>query len=194
MAACLAHRGPDDVGAWESADGAVALAHRRLAVIDLSPLGHNPMTWDDGRLWITFNGEIYNFQELRRELADLGCRFRSQTDTEVILAAYDRWGVDAVHRFAGMFAFALWDGPRRRMWIVRDRLGKKPLYYSEYGGTLRFASELKALVADAACRAMSTVKPCASTRRTGTCRRRAASTPTCASCRRPPPGVRSRAV
>jgi asparagine synthase (glutamine-hydrolysing) len=148
MAACLEHRGPDDVGAWESDDKTVALSHRRLAVVDLSPLGHNPMRWDDGRLWITFNGEIYNFHELRRELADLGCRFRSQTDTEVILAAYDQWGIDAVHRLVGMFAFALWDTPRSRMWIVRDRLGKKPLYYSDYGGTLRFASELKAIAGD----------------------------------------------
>jgi asparagine synthase (glutamine-hydrolysing) len=149
MADTLGHRGPDDAGAWESADGGVALAHRRLSIIDLSPLGHNPMSWDGGRLWITFNGEIYNFLELRRELEDAGCRFRTHTDTEVILAAYDRWGLGAVQRLVGMFAFALWDGPRRRLWLVRDRLGKKPLYYSEHANSLRFASELKALVADA---------------------------------------------
>src|SRR3954468_5021190 len=149
MADCMTHRGPTESGVWESADGAVALSHRRLSIIDLSPLGRNPMTWDDGRLWITFNGEIYNFLELRQELEAAGCRFRSHTDTEVILAAYDRWGIDCVQRFAGMFAFAIWDAPKRRLWLVRDRVGKKPLYYSEAGGTLRFASELKALAADA---------------------------------------------
>jgi asparagine synthase (glutamine-hydrolysing) len=148
MADTLAHRGPDDAGVWESDDGRVALAHRRLSIIDLSPLGHNPMPWDGGRLWITFNGEIYNFLELRAELEVDGCRFRSRTDTEVILAAYDKWGVHAVDHFVGMFAFALWDEPRRRLWLVRDRLGKKPLYYSQSDGTLRFASELKAVVAD----------------------------------------------
>ncbi len=148
MAATLAHRGPDDVGVWTSADGHVALAHRRLSIVDLSPLGHNPMPWDGGRLWITFNGEIYNFLELRRELEADGCRFRSRTDTEVILAAYDRWGLACLDRFVGMFAFALWDARQRRLWIARDRLGKKPLYYAESSGSIRFGSELKALVAD----------------------------------------------
>jgi asparagine synthase (glutamine-hydrolysing) len=148
MAATMAHRGPDDRGVWESDDGEVALSHRRLAIIDLSPLGRNPMSWDGGRLQITFNGEIYNFRELRLELEAVGCRFHSQTDTEVILAAYDRWGLDAVGRFVGMFAFALWDARLRRLWLVRDRLGKKPVYYATYGGTFRFASELKAIAAD----------------------------------------------
>src|SRR5262249_7117984 len=147
MCATLAHRGPDDAGVWESRDGAVALSHRRLSIIDLSPLGHNPMTWSDGRLWITFNGEIYNFRELRQELEGAGYRFRSQTDTEVLLAAYDRWGIDALQRLAGMFAFALWDDAKQRLWLVRDRLGKKPLYYADSGGAVRFASELKALLA-----------------------------------------------
>ena len=146
MADSLAHRGPDDAGVWESADGSVAFSHRRLSIIDLSPLGHNPMQWGDGRLWITFNGEIYNFADLRRELQALGHRFRSQTDTEVILAAYDQWGVDCVQRLVGMFAFAIWDEARRRLWLVRDRVGKKPLYYRDAGQTLWFASELKALV------------------------------------------------
>jgi asparagine synthase (glutamine-hydrolysing) len=150
MADTLIHRGPDDAGVWESADACVGLSHRRLSIIDLSPLGRNPMSWDGGRLWITFNGEIYNFGELRSELEALGHRFRSQTDTEVILAAYDQWGLDAVQRFAGMFAFALWDAARGRLWLVRDRVGKKPLYYAELDGTLRFASELKAIVADPA--------------------------------------------
>ena len=106
------------------------------------------MPWDGGRLWITFNGEIYNFLELRGELEAAGYRFRSRTDTEVILASYDRWGLAAIERFAGMFAFALWDAARHRLWIARDRLGKKPLDYASYGGTLRFASELKAIVRD----------------------------------------------
>jgi asparagine synthase (glutamine-hydrolysing) len=148
MADTLAHRGPDDAGIWESEDATVALGHRRLSIIDLSPLGHNPMAWDNGRLWITFNGEIYNFRELRAELEALGHRFRSQTDTEAILAAYDQWGVDCLGRMAGMFAFALWDAPRRRLWLVRDRLGKKPLYYADTNGTFRFASELKAILVD----------------------------------------------
>jgi asparagine synthase (glutamine-hydrolysing) len=148
MAGVLIHRGPDDAGAWESPDGSIALAHRRLSILDLSPLGRNPMPWDGGRLWITFNGEVYNFVELRAELEREGCTFRSRTDTEVILAAYDRWGTACVQRLAGMFAFALWDEPRARLWLVRDRLGKKPLYYSERDGALAFASELKALLAD----------------------------------------------
>ena len=148
MASTLSHRGPDDAGAWGSDDGTVGLAHRRLSIIDLSPLGHNPMSGDDGRLWITFNGEIYNFRELRQELEAAGYRFRSHTDTEVLLAAYSRWGLECVDRLVGMFAFAIWDEPRRRLWVVRDRLGKKPLYYSDSHGTLRFASELKAIVAD----------------------------------------------
>jgi asparagine synthase (glutamine-hydrolysing) len=148
MADTMCHRGPDDSGVWEDPAGTVALSHRRLSIVDLSALGHNPMSWDDGRLWITFNGEIYNFLELRQELEAAGHRFRSHTDTEVILAAYDQWGLDAVNRFACMFAFAIWDVPRRRLWLVRDRLGKKPVYYSEMAGTLRFASELKALLVD----------------------------------------------
>src|SRR3954468_15175826 len=148
MADCMTHRGPTESAVWESADGSVALSHRRLSIIDLSPLGRNPMSWDNGRLWITFNGEIYNFRELRQELEAAGCRFRSQTDTEVVLAAYDRWGISAVQRLAGMFAFALWDETKQRLWIVRDRLGKKPLYYAELPGGLRFASELKALLVD----------------------------------------------
>ncbi len=146
MCGPLVHRGPDDSGLWESPSHNVALSHRRLSVIDLSPLGRSPMSWD-GRLWITFNGEVYNFRELRRELEAAGARFRSQSDTEVVLAAYDRWGTAAVDRLVGMFAFALWDEGRQRLWLVRDRLGKKPLYYTEANGTLRFASELKGLLA-----------------------------------------------
>src|SRR6476646_10201730 len=117
MARTMVHRGPDDSGEWISPDGSVVLAHRRLSIIDLSPLGRNPMAWDNGRLQITFNGEIYNFLELRQELQRAGHQFRSQTDTEVILAAYDEWGLDAVTRFVGMFAFALWDDRLRRLWL-----------------------------------------------------------------------------
>ena len=148
MADTLEHRGPDDAGSWESPDGVAALAHRRLSIVDLSPLGRNPMLWDNGRLAITYNGEIYNFLELRRELERDGVTFRSHTDTEVILALYDRWGLDCLNHFVGMFAFGLWDSPRRRLWLVRDRLGKKPLYYSTRNGRLSFASELKGLLAD----------------------------------------------
>ena len=148
MADTLVHRGPDDHGVWRSTDGELALSHRRLAIVDLSPLGRNPMLWDGGRLAITFNGEIYNFLELRKELEAKGHRFRSRTDTEVILAAYDEWGLDSVTRLAGMFAFALWDDRLQRLWLVRDRLGKKPLYYVSDREGLRFSSELKGILAD----------------------------------------------
>jgi asparagine synthase (glutamine-hydrolysing) len=148
MCGTLTHRGPDDGDVWASEDGGVVLAHRRLSIIDLSPLGRNPMPWAGGRLRITFNGEIYNYRELRAELERDGCRFRSQTDTEVILAAYDRWGVQCLERLAGMFAFAIWDEPRKRLFLARDRFGKKPLYYAVRNGRLTFASELKAFLAD----------------------------------------------
>jgi asparagine synthase (glutamine-hydrolysing) len=148
MCGTLTHRGPDDTDVWTSDDRAVVLAHRRLSIIDLSSLGRNPMPWDGGRLRITYNGEVYNYRELRKELEADGCRFRSQTDTEVILAAYDRWGTDCVQRFVGMFGFAIWDEPRQRLFLARDRFGKKPLYYSLRNGRLAFASELKAIVAD----------------------------------------------
>ena len=144
----MAHRGPDDAGSWTSADGTVGLGHRRLSIIDLSPAGHQPMTNEDGSIWLVFNGEIYNFPELRRELLRAGHQMRSNTDSEVILHAYEEWGTDAVRRLRGMFAFALWDGPRRRLLLARDRLGIKPLFYRHEGGDLTFASELKGVVAD----------------------------------------------
>ncbi len=144
----LRHRGPDDHGVWMSKDRSVGLAHRRLSILDLSPLGRNPMAWDDGCLWISYNGEIYNFQDLRRELETFGYQFRSNTDTEVILAAYDRWGVECLQQFIGMFAFGLWDAGQNQLFLARDRLGQKPLYYSEYKGEFTFASELKALTAN----------------------------------------------
>jgi asparagine synthase (glutamine-hydrolysing) len=141
------HRGPDDEGLWLSADGRVALGQRRLAIIDLSPAGHQPMANEDGSIWLTYNGEIYNFQELRRELEALGHTFRSHTDTEVVLHAHEQWGVDAFPRFRGMFAFALWDGPRQTLYLVKDRFGIKPLYYYLDREKLVFASETRALAA-----------------------------------------------
>ncbi|MGA2734228.1 MAG: asparagine synthase (glutamine-hydrolyzing) [Syntrophobacteraceae bacterium] len=144
----LTHRGPDDTGTWWSPDGVVGLAHRRLAIIDLSPAGHQPMSDESGDLCIVFNGEIYNFKELRFRLQNCGHRFRSESDTEVILAAYHEWGVECLHHFNGMFAFALYDQARRRLFVARDRAGEKPLFYHLANETFAFASELKALMAD----------------------------------------------
>lgn len=145
MIGVLEHRGPDDEGvAWfEGHD--LGLAHRRLSILDLSPAGHQPMQNAAGHRWITYNGEIFNFVELRTQLAAKGHRFRSGTDTEVILAAFDEWGRDCVRRFNGMFAFAIYDTLSRELFIARDHLGIKPLYYVERGGMLAFASEAKAL-------------------------------------------------
>jgi len=142
------HRGPDDAGVW--ADAMCALGHRRLSIIDLSPAGRNPLSNDKGNIWITFNGEIYNFQELRSELEGLGYRFRTRTDTEVIIYAYERWGVDCLGRLRGMFAFGIWDATKRRLFLARDRAGKKPLFYTQAGDRFLFASELQALLADRA--------------------------------------------
>ncbi len=144
----LHHRGPDDAGEWWLADGRVGLGHRRLAVIDLSAAAHQPMLARDGAACIVFNGEIYNFQELRASLMALGHAFQTRSDTEVILAAWRQWGSECVERLHGMFAFALFDLPSRQLLLARDRAGEKPLFYRLDGGTLRFASELKALLAD----------------------------------------------
>jgi asparagine synthase (glutamine-hydrolysing) len=146
----MTHRGPDDAGAWWSDDGCVGLAHRRLAIIDLSPAGHQPMRDASGQLTIAFNGEIYNFRDLRQELVAKGHTFQSQSDTEVILASYREWGVDCLARLNGMFAFALHDAARRSLFLARDRAGEKPLFYAVANGELCFASELKALLADPA--------------------------------------------
>jgi asparagine synthase (glutamine-hydrolysing) len=149
MAEALRHRGPDDGGEWVDAEAGVALGHRRLAVVDLSPNGRQPMHSPCGRYVIVFNGEIYNFRALREELAagpGTVPAFRSHSDTEVMLAAIGRWGLErALQRFNGMFAFALWDREARRLHLVRDRLGEKPLYYGWAGTTFLFGSELKAL-------------------------------------------------
>jgi asparagine synthase (glutamine-hydrolysing) len=147
----LRHRGPDDVGAWWSEDGLIGLGHRRLAIIDLSPAGRQPMADTSGRLQIVFNGEIYNYQEVRRELQTRNHVFRTATDTEVILEAYLEWGDDCLRRLNGMFAFALYDRPGRRLLLARDRAGEKPLFYRHHNGTIVFASELKALLADPSC-------------------------------------------
>ncbi len=148
MASSLVHRGPDDEGTWT--EGPVALAHRRLSILDLSPAGHQPMHSADGRYVIAFNGEIYNHLVLRDELASAGVapEWRGHSDTETMLAAFVVWGVEAaLPRFIGMFAFALWDRRERRLVLARDRMGEKPLYYGWQNGTFLFGSELKALAA-----------------------------------------------
>lgn len=171
MTEVLRHRGPDDEGQWWSLQreaqpqsasdppsglspvhsplsppsAGVALGFRRLSIIDVAG-GHQPLSNEDGSVWIVFNGEIYNYREIRPELEARGHRFRTRSDTEVIVHAYEEWGVDALQRFRGMFALALWDDRRRRLWLARDRLGQKPLFYRQEPDRLLFASELKALL------------------------------------------------
>jgi asparagine synthase (glutamine-hydrolysing) len=146
MADTLRHRGPDDAGAWVDVAAGIALGFRRLAIVDLSPAGRQPMLSAGGRYVLTFNGEIYNFAGLRKELECRGALFRGHSDTEVLLAAIEVWGLDAaLRRCAGMFALALWDREERRLSLARDRLGEKPLYYGWAKGAFLFASELKAL-------------------------------------------------
>jgi asparagine synthase (glutamine-hydrolysing) len=148
MCDTLIHRGPDDRGVWVDAETGIGLGHRRLSIVDLSPQGHQPMHSACGRYVIAFNGEIYNFRDLRAELEQIGAApaWRGHSDTEVMLAAIAHWGLeDAVRRMAGMFAFALWDRAERVLHLVRDRLGEKPLYYGWLGRRFLFGSELKAL-------------------------------------------------
>jgi asparagine synthase (glutamine-hydrolysing) len=144
---CMAARGPDGNGLWSDPERRIALAHRRLAIIDLSPSGAQPMIDEAHGVVITFNGEIYNYRALREDFEARGYRFKSNSDTEVLLAAYIFYGARMVERLRGMFAFAIWDIARSEILLARDPLGIKPLYYSDYGGTFRFASQVKALLA-----------------------------------------------
>ena len=143
----LAHRGPDGRGTYIDPKVSLGLGHRRLAILDLSITGHLPMSYAQNRYWITYNGEIYNFIELRKVLRELGHQFRSDTDTEVVMAAYAEWGEDCLFRFNGMWAFAIWDSHKRTLFLSRDRFGVKPLNYLFDGKYFVFASELKAFMA-----------------------------------------------
>src|SRR5436190_4579047 len=145
MTDAIAHRGPDGEGFW--VDGPVALGHRRLAIIDLSDGGRQPMQTEDGRWTITYNGELYNYAELKALLRSLGVRFHSASDTEVLLQAVAYWGLEALEKFNGMFAFALWDAHKRELHLARDRFGVKPLYWMQHDSTILFGSEVKAILA-----------------------------------------------
>ncbi|GAF92992.1 unnamed protein product, partial [marine sediment metagenome] len=142
----LVHRGPDDEGMYIHRN--IGLGHRRLSILDLSSLGHQPMCNEDKSVWVIFNGEIYNFKDQRSELMNLGHKFISQCDTEVIVHAYEEYGVDCVKHFNGMFAFAIWDTKNKRLLLARDRVGIKPLYYHENSGAVIWASEIKAILQD----------------------------------------------
>src|SRR6476661_6132737 len=140
----ITHRGPDEAGLH--CDSHAALAHRRLSIVDLSS-GQQPLANEDGSVWVIFNGEIYNHQDVRKELEARGHIYRTKSDTETIVHAYEQWGDACVERFRGMFAFAIWDAPKKRLLLVRDRLGIKPLYWARSGDTLLFASEIKSILA-----------------------------------------------
>ncbi len=144
MTEVIKHRGPDDQGLWTRT--CVGLGHRRLSIIDLTALAHQPMISDDGKLVISFNGEVYNFLQLKKELEFLGYEFKSNSDTEVVLKSFQQWGVDVLSRFNGMFAFAVWDDNNKRLFLCRDRYGIKPLYYYFKNGVLVFGSEIKAIL------------------------------------------------
>lgn len=146
----MSHRGPDGGGNWIDEQGRVGLGHRRLSIIDLSETAAQPMCNEDGTLWVSFNGEIYNHAEIRAELEQIGGhRWKTDhSDTEVILHAFEQWGIDCLEKFRGMFAIALWDTQARELWLIRDRIGIKPLYYSIHNGRITFASEIKALLQD----------------------------------------------
>lgn len=146
----MVHRGPDGAGVWVSSDGQIGLGHRRLAIVDLSKSAEQPMFNRDGSLSLVFNGEIYNHAEIRRELEKIGgCYWKTDhSDSEVVLNAFEKWGIDCLGRFRGMFSIAIWDSRKRELWLIRDRLGVKPLYYSVIHDRITFASEIKALLQD----------------------------------------------
>lgn len=152
MRETLHHRGPDGGETWVSEDGAIGLGFRRLAIVDLADLAMQPMSNEDGSVRVLFNGEIYNHAEIRRELEARGGHvFRTDhSDTETVVHAFEEWGIDCLHRFRGMFALAIWDGRARQLWLARDRIGIKPLFYSSTGGKLSFGSEIKAILSDPA--------------------------------------------
>src|SRR5689334_15880159 len=139
----MTYRGPD--GAGLHVDIHAALAHRRLSIVDLAG-GHQPLSNETASIWVTFNGEIYNHKDVRRQLEAAGHVYRTRSDTETIVHAYEEWGDECVHRFRGMFAFAIWDAPLRRLLLVRDRLGVKPLYWAQAGDRLLFGSEIKSIL------------------------------------------------
>src|SRR3989440_483007 len=145
MTSLISHRGPDDSGLY--VDHEIGLGFARLSIIDLSG-GHQPMSNETGDVWVVFNGEIWNYKELRKELIEKGHQFRTNSDTETIVHAYEEYGVDCVARLHGMFGFAIWDAPRKRLFLARDRAGKKPLYYTTVNGDFLFASEIKSLLYD----------------------------------------------
>ena len=142
----MTHRGPDDAGTYISPDGRLGLGHRRLSIVDLSPAGRQPMSNEDGSVWITFNGEIYNHAALRGELEEKGHTYRSRTDTETLVHLYEEEGPGFVRRLEGMFAIGLWDARKGELLLVRDRVGIKPLYYAVLPGTVLFGSEIKAIL------------------------------------------------
>jgi asparagine synthase (glutamine-hydrolysing) len=150
MRETMSHRGPNGGATWIDPEGRIGLGHRRLSIIDLADAAAQPMANEDGTVWVVFNGEIYNHAEIRAELVALGGhRWKTDhADTEVLLHGFEQWGIDVIHRLRGMFAFALWDARHRELWLVRDRIGIKPLYYSVHHGRLTFASEIKALLED----------------------------------------------
>lgn len=150
MRDAMIHRGPDGAGTWISEDHKVGLGHRRLSIIDLSDKAAQPMSNADNSIWISYNGEIYNHAEIRKELEELGFRKwkTDHSDTEVVLRSFQVWGIDCIKKFRGMFAFAIWDGTNNKLWLVRDRVGVKPLYYSIHNGRIVFASEIKAILKD----------------------------------------------
>lgn len=145
MASVLSHRGPDHQGVWLNADSNVGLCHRRLSIIDLSSNGNQPMQYSDGRFTIVYNGEIYNYLELRSDLEKDGVEFRTRTDTEVLLALFKKYGLDCINMLDGMFAFAIWDADKSKLFCARDRFGEKPFFYLRKGSSFYFASEIKAI-------------------------------------------------